>query len=647
MSVATLNHARAHRSMSPTQTDIWLEQSIRPQSTQFNISTYYHIPFRLDVDRLIAATNWVFSHYSALYARLTPGAGDTPELVLDPIQAPVCAFVDVCDEENPQDAWREVMHRQARTPFRMLNECLSRAMLVKLGPQSFYHLCSHHHILVDGWGASMVFPRVAQAYEDLGKGLEPSVEEGGYADYLDRGEEPMEARAHDKAIEFWKSLLASPLPSIPASHAHGPGENEQTCSSVEVTLSRALADAVSRQAAASKATLFHALLLAYGYLVNKQFSLDSCTLGLPVLNRSREHKETIGLFSELRATPLPLDENGSVGENLNAIARRVKNVFRHYRLPMAELARLYQSQGNSGIPRTHSSISYLTRNFGVTLEGVFLPLINVPAAHQVDPFTLFIFDTYPGRDIRIEFVYQHRYLNRDEAELFAQRLPYLLAGFAADPRRSLGEMDPVPAPERQRIASILRRGHESRVTPRPIIEAILERARQCPDAIAIEEVDSRHSYRECVEKASAIARALAREYAVRPGDRVVLMLPRGADLIASYLAVMMTGAAFVPLDQLVPEPRARKIRLDCDAKCVLTNSQLAGKAREIHGPVMVADALTGGCGTLRALGRAGTDRLHDLHFGFHRRSQRGGNLAPGVGGAPRQLAPGRALAGGR
>ena len=579
--------------MSPDQIDIWLEQSVHPQTTQFIISTYYLLPAGLDAERFLAATNWVFSHYPALYARLTPGAKDLPELVLDPTRAPTCASVDLSREADPPSALRELVRRQARIPFRMLEEPLSRAMLARTGPRSFCLLCHHHHVLMDGWGAGIVFPRIVQAYEDLGKGLEPRVEGGSYADYLERGQEPLEERARAKAIEFWKPLLAAPLPSVPPAYAGEPGEDEKTASAVEITLARALVDQVSRRAAAANATFYHAFLLAYGYLLDQRFSFDTCALSLPILNRSSEHKETIGLFTQMRATPLPLDENASVGENLNAIARRLKNVFRHYRLPPAELARLYQARGNPGNPRTHSTISYLTRNFGATLEGVFVPLMSVPAAHQPTPFTVFIFDTYPGRDIRLEFNYYHRHLNRDEAELFVQRLPHLLAGMAADPGRPLGDMDLVPAPERQRIASVLRRGPQSRPPARPLIETILERARQHPDAIAIEEGDARHSYRECVAKANALARTLVREHAVGPGDRVVLMLPRGADLIASYLAVMLAGATFVPLDPFAPATRARAICQDCEAKCVLVHAELAGKARDIHGAVLVTDGLAG------------------------------------------------------
>lgn len=104
MSIASFSRPLLHLPMSSAQVNIWLEQSLHPQSTQFVISTYYLIPLALDVDRFIAAANWVFSHYSALYARLTWGGGEVPELVFDPGLAPTCSILDLSSENNPENA---------------------------------------------------------------------------------------------------------------------------------------------------------------------------------------------------------------------------------------------------------------------------------------------------------------------------------------------------------------------------------------------------------------------------------------------------------------------------------------------------------------------------------------------------------------
>jgi arthrofactin-type cyclic lipopeptide synthetase B len=169
----------------------------------------------------------------------------------------------------------------------------------------------------------------------------------------------------------------------------------------------------------------------------------------------------------------------------------------------------------------------------------------------------------------------------------------LLECFAQDPGRKLGELDLVPPEERGRIAAALRRDAGHGAAPLLVIDAILERARRSPDAIAVETGEARRSYRECIGQAQAMAHSLVRDFGVRPGDTVALLLPRGADLISSQLAVMLAGGAFVPMDPRTPDIRARQIAEDSGVKCVITNAALVGKARVIHREALLADTLAG------------------------------------------------------
>jgi amino acid adenylation domain-containing protein len=593
MSAATFDTTSLRHSLSPAQMQIWLEHSIHPHSAQFILSPSYAIPLELEVDRFLAATNWVFSHHEALFARLTQGPEEMPELLFNPANAPRCEYLDLSTEANPEVVLQELISRPAHVPFQMLEACLSHPALVKTGKRSFCYYCHHHHIVIDGWGIGIVFQRIARAYQDLGEGSEPKAEGENYLAYLQESQQPLEAGAREKAIAFWKPLLASPISTIPEVHAQGKGEDDRSPSTVRLMLSRGLADKVSAQADAANATLFHALLLACGYLAARQYSLESFAPSLPILNRSKKYKETVGLFMEFRTTPLPIDENAGVDENLNAIARRLREVFRHYHLSAEDLTRLYQSAGNAGAPRGHSSISYITRDCGASIDGVSVPLVDSPHGPENCPFTLYVYDIYPGQDIRIELAYQRRFMNQDEAELFLGRIPHLLEEICAHPQRRLCELDLVPPEESRRIASVLQKDGESLPAHRLVIDDILERARLTPEAIAVETVDSCHTYRECVAKANALANVLVRRHGVRPGDRVALLLPRGADLISSYLAVMMAGATFVPLEPRSPDFRIRQICEDSGATCILTNAALAGKARDLHTAILLADSVAG------------------------------------------------------
>lgn len=589
MSNANASSAPLRKPLAPNQSDVWLQQIARPQSAQFNISPYYPIPLALDADRFLAAVNWVFAHTDALYARLVPGAGDVPELLFDPANAPRCEFIDLSGETNPEKTLADLLDRRTRTPFRMMNECLARPALIKTGERAFCYVCEYFHLAVDAWASAIVFQRIVRAYDALRAGAQPQIEGGSYADHLEACRTPLAESALTKALDFWKPLLAHPMPTLPQTHALAAGEDDLATACVRVALPRALGERVTAQAASCNATLFHAVILAFNHLLAKQYGLESPPVSLPMLNRSKAHKETVGFFAELRALPMPLDENASVADNLHAIARRVRELFRHYHVPASTLTQLYHAAGHSGTPGGLSAISYVTRDYEATIDGHSIPMINRTPSHQTVPFVIYFLDIYPGQDPTVELVYLKRHANQAEAELLMQRLLHLLDGIAQDLQRPLGELDLLPPSERRLLASLLRRENEYVAAPRLVIEDILARARCSPEAIAVESGSMRCTYRECLDQAHAIAHVLVDRHGVRPGDRVALLLPRGPEFVSSFLAVMLAGATTVPVDPRVPELRARQICDDAQVRCLITAATLGAQARRIHDIILHAD----------------------------------------------------------
>ncbi|WP_156960447.1 non-ribosomal peptide synthetase [Amycolatopsis taiwanensis] len=98
-----------------------------------------------------------------------------------------------------------------------------------------------------------------------------------------------------------------------------------------------------------------------------------------------------------------------------------------------------------------------------------------------------------------------------------------------------------------------------------------------PDAVAVQAIDGELTYRELVGKATALAGHLVAN-GVRFEDRVAVCLPRTSELVWVPLAVMMAGAAYVPVDPQYPEAR---IAVLCDGvSAVVTTDELATKFPE-------------------------------------------------------------------
>ncbi|MET8944923.1 amino acid adenylation domain-containing protein [Streptomyces sp. NPDC004542] len=109
-----------------------------------------------------------------------------------------------------------------------------------------------------------------------------------------------------------------------------------------------------------------------------------------------------------------------------------------------------------------------------------------------------------------------------------------------------------------------------------------------PEAVAVAWPDgiapgTALTYRELSSAANRLAAHLSAR-GVGAGDRVVTCLPPGPDLVTAFLAIVRTGAAYVPLDPGHPARRRRLIVRDCAARAVVTVTAFAADFTESAGP---------------------------------------------------------------
>ena len=110
-------------------------------------------------------------------------------------------------------------------------------------------------------------------------------------------------------------------------------------------------------------------------------------------------------------------------------------------------------------------------------------------------------------------------------------------------------------------------------------QLFLEQARRRPDAPAVDFEDHTLTYGELERRSTRLAVFLGRR-GIGPGDLVGLYMKRSAELVVSLLAVLKSGAAYVPLDSIYPPARIADMLEDTDLPLLLTESSLE---RDVEG----------------------------------------------------------------
>ncbi|WP_410638366.1 amino acid adenylation domain-containing protein [Amycolatopsis sp. lyj-346] len=121
-----------------------------------------------------------------------------------------------------------------------------------------------------------------------------------------------------------------------------------------------------------------------------------------------------------------------------------------------------------------------------------------------------------------------------------------------------------------------------------IASAVIERAAEAPDSIAVCAADAQLTYRELVRQADGIASGLA-SAGVHRGDRVGVAMAPSARLIAVLLGVLRAGAAYVPLDPAYPRQRLSFTASDAGLAVVIAQDSVP---IDTDAPVLSAESVS-------------------------------------------------------
>lgn len=140
-----------------------------------------------------------------------------------------------------------------------------------------------------------------------------------------------------------------------------------------------------------------------------------------------------------------------------------------------------------------------------------------------------------------------------------------------------GAVDGHASEERAVMAGAVGEFSMSDAEPGGVHELFDHRAAQSPKAVAVRAEGIDHSYLSLRRASDSIAAILV-EKGVLPGDVVAVACPRSFDLIAGMLGILKAGAAYLPIEQELPDARVRGMLRTSGARVVLTGG--AGAMRD-------------------------------------------------------------------
>ncbi|OBA89887.1 hypothetical protein A5662_23630 [Mycobacteriaceae bacterium 1482268.1] len=568
------------------QLDIWLAEETGQFGARWQLGVSVRIAGQIDPDLFRSAVCEAVREAEPLRAAFFESDGQVFQKVVDYPDVELARY----DLTSSPDPTREV-HRLTSAiqhTAMPLSGPLFKFALLQTQPDEYYFYVCCHHIVIDGIGLAFVLHRVATAYNAMAADAAiPPGFFGSLNDLVDCEKAYEESTEYLEDEAYWvKNLpgedeLGYRLPRDKG--ARGTGESSAPIQ-LDPSALAGITDLANRLQMRRSSVITAACALLVRGCVSES---DEVVFDFPVSRRMRQELKLVpGMISGVVPLVLKAAPYATVAAFCEHVDTRIREALQHQRFPVHMLEK--------------------KTRFHDPAQGANRIAVNfIPTAHMSDlagsPVTATLTHDGLGDQFRLVFFRDddELYLSTpgvgelfpscDTQELVA-RLERVFAAMAADPTQRLSAMDLLSDGEQARLSDVGNRAVlAGPAVPAKSIPALFaEQVARFADADALTFEGRSMTYRQVDEASNRLARLLA-EQGAEAGRFVALLLPRSAEAIVSIMAVLKTGAAYLPIDPAVPAARLQFMLADAAPVAVVTTSGLADRLHDGDLPVIDVD----------------------------------------------------------
>ncbi|MCG8312644.1 MAG: amino acid adenylation domain-containing protein [Pseudomonadales bacterium] len=489
-------------------------------------------------------------------------------------------------------------------PFNLQRPPLVRLHWLKTGSDKAKLIFCYHHVILDGWSASLLLKEVIASYQATnGAGAQlsanvvsasakelPTPPSPPYVDYI----KWLKQQDQVAALNHWKSLLAnsSVLPTLPgrlfdtpmATKHKKPAEPNNCLLETELDdkQSAALHDKLKQR----KVTLNSLLQTALALLLRRYGNQGDIQFGTTVSGRPASLANAtsmVGLFINTIPVKVSIDAKASVQQHLEQVQNRHLENSEFDFISLREL----QTQCNDGQPlfncllvvenypttddfnSTRSAHTAITQTNHTLQKPVELESISFDENTHL-PLTLQVSSGALDKPIRFAARFDSNQFQHDIIEQFLNHFKQLVNTLIQNTHEPIKALELLSDTEKKQR-------HEWNSTAaefpqqKTLADLFEQQAEATPEQIAVIEDEKSLTYQQLNLRGNVLATTLA-DRNIGPESIVAVNLQRSLELAVALIAIQKVGAVWLPLETDQPVNRLQGIIEDAAPALLIHHS---------------------------------------------------------------------------
>ncbi|MDP9079353.1 MAG: amino acid adenylation domain-containing protein [Bacteroidota bacterium] len=482
-------------------------------------------------------------------------------------------------EAQKQDFIHEYNKQLVLTPFNLVTGPLFKAALFKFSESEHLLTFVAHHIVCDGWSIGIMMQDLSKLYSAFVKQEYIKLPKALlFSDYALDQLAQSESESNKETEQYWldQFMGSGHLLNIPTDFPR-PALRTYKSHREDLLLDGALTNEVKKLAKSTGSSFVTTLLAAFEVFLKQVTGQEEIIVGLPAAGQpATDNYRLVGHCVNLLALRSYPKSNISFKTYLRQRRSEVLDAYDHQLYTFGSLLKkLNIARDASRVPLVPVMFNIdMGLDDDVEFYQLHHKLISNP--REYENFEIFLNIAGHEESPTLEWSYNTQLFKASTIKKMMDSFEFLLRELVKDPDVLIGNILSMDSGELTHQLDAWNNTQCDYPKNTPLHQLISERAARIPSETAITFNKQKTTYKELNERANQLAAVLVKN-GVKKGDKVAFSMDRCSEMVISMLAIMKSGAIYIPLDPIFPINRINYMLEDSQAVVLLTSQNYKGK----------------------------------------------------------------------
>ncbi len=562
------------------QKRLWFLEQFEPGSPLYVIPVAVKVKGELNKNVLRDSINEIVKRHEVLRTSFKSTDGNVfqvihPELKID------IKEIDLSKEENKNEKLNEILEVENTKPFDLTVLPLFRVTLVSLSDKEKVLIIPMHHIISDNWSTAIFVKELLTIYKNKLNGKENGLEDlpVQYADFSVWQLERIKKKLYKEQTGYWINKLSGSNDTLDIITDYKHPAAQTFNGSFELfEIPENILGRLKQIAKETDTTLFMILISAFQIMLYKFTNQNDINIGTPIANRNRAEIEgLIGFFINTLVMRADLSGNPIFKELLQRTKTTAYEAYQNQDVPFEEIVDKLKLERDLSKTALFQVMFVLNnaRMEKLELPGMQFEVLDVDT--KTTKFDLVLSITEADNQLKGKFEYNTDLYKSFTIKQMIKAFVKILNDVSVNPALHIDDLILSDKPE----LSILEGESYETIGNIDVYELIEKTANLYSENIALSGKTREIKYSELLDIVDNLANHFINS-GVRNNDIVAVYLNRSLEYIISMLAILKTGATYLPLDIDYPEERLEYLLNDSSAKFVITKDDYSNKLEKYN-----------------------------------------------------------------